>query len=76
MSDDRVEIRTQFLMTARDTDGNLVNIGGGVDTRGRVLLIRTGCEPVPLPIVQATKFLAKFRQAVMEAANQTHEPER
>jgi hypothetical protein len=70
------EIRTQFLMTARDANGLLVNIGAGVDERDRVVLIVTGCEHVPLPLVLATQFLAKFRQAVMEAADQTNRPER
>jgi hypothetical protein len=70
------EIRTQFLMTVRDDQGRPVNIGAGVDERDRVVLIISGCDPVPLPIVLATRFLGKFRQAVMEAANQTNRPER
>ncbi len=71
------EIRTQFLMTVRDDDGHSWNIGAGVDTRGRVVLVLPGWnhktgQPeafyLPLPIVTVTRYLGKVRQAIAEAA--------
>ena len=71
------EIRTQFLMTIRDDDGNTWNIGAGVDTRNRIVLVLLGwnrktgrpeARYLPLPIVRATLYLRKVRLAVIEAA--------
>lgn len=71
------EIRTQFLMTVRDDAGRSWNIGAGVDTRGRVVLVFPGRNPttgrpesvyLPLPLVTATRYLRNVRLAVVEAA--------
>lgn len=67
--DAMTEIRTQFLMTVRDEHGRLVNVGAGVDERGRVVLIRTGCDPLPLPMVTTIQYLSKVREAIREAAS-------
>lgn len=72
------EVRTQFLMTVRDDAGRLWNIGAGVDTRGRVVLILPGWNLetrrpetayLPLPLVTATRYLRNVRLAVVEAAH-------
>lgn len=64
-------------MTVRDDDGRQWNIGAGVDTRGRIVLVLPGWnrktgqpEPtyLPLPLVRATLYLRKVRLAVLEAA--------
>lgn len=61
------EILTQFLMTVHDAQGRLVNVGAGVDDRGRVVLIQTGCDPIPLPIRTVTQYMGKVREAIAEA---------
>lgn len=67
------EILTQFLMTVPDPQGRPVNVGAGVDDRGRVVLIQTGCDPIPLPIRTVTLYLGKVRQAIAEAVHQHHD---
>jgi hypothetical protein len=62
------EIVTQFLMTVLDPQGRPVNVGAGVDDRGRVVLIQAGCDPIPLPIRTVTQYLTKVREAIKEAA--------
>lgn len=71
------EIRTQSLITVRDDEGRLWNIGAGVDTRDRVVLIlshwnsetgRTETVHLPLPVVTATRYLRNVRLAVVTAA--------
>jgi len=71
------EIRTQFLMTVHDDTGRTWNIGAGVDTRDRIVLImsvwnttarRTEAVFLPLPLATATRYLRKVRLAVVEAA--------
>lgn len=80
--DPLTEIRTQFLMTVRDDEGRQWNIGAGVDTRGRVVLVfpgwnlKTG-QPeamyLPLPLVTATRYLRNVRFAVVEAARRVRD---
>lgn len=80
--DPLTEIRTQFLMTVRDDSGRQWNIGAGVDTRGRVVLVfpgwnlKTG-QPeamyLPLPLVTAIRYLQRVRLAVVRAAKRLHE---
>lgn len=76
------EIRTQFLMTVRDDDGHSWNIGAGVDTRGRIVLVLPGwnrktgqpeARYLPLPLVRVTLYLQKVRLAVAEAAKGLHD---
>lgn len=64
-------------MAVRDDEGRSWNIGAGVDTRDRVVLVLPGwnhmtgqpeVKYLPLPLVTATRYLRNVRLAVVEAA--------